>query len=107
MRFLLFFLILALGTCLSIIAQKDTINIFTIKGCMRCGQTLDFVKSNEIPYRHFQNEVQSDHEKLVKVMYEAKFKDGNKLEFPVVVLGKTNFNIPNLETFLETLKTQK
>ena len=74
---------------------------------MRCGQTLDFVKSNQIPYKHFQNEVQSDHEKLVKVMYEAKFKDGNKLEFPVVVLGKTNFNIPNLETFLETLKTQK
>jgi glutaredoxin len=103
MKIILLSLFVFLCTRGLVFCQNDTLEIYTLKGCERCRQTVKFAMEKKLPFRIYQNEIKEDHIRLGKVLDKVGFFKG-ELSFPVVgYLGKTYYNIPDLDNFLKSL----
>lgn len=103
---ILFFLFCSFGLYAQ--NQDDTLKVFYLKGCIRCEQTQEFLKNNQIPNKEYYFHNESDQNLMGRYLNQIGFKKGQRLEFPVVVRGKEVFlNITNLDAFLDNLKGGK
>lgn len=96
----LVFLFLVSST--SLFAQKDTLTIYTLKGCEQCARAIKFAEDQKLPYKVFYNEDVNHHNQLAVILEKEGFKTG-KLTFPVIIYkGKTHFNFPDLNALLKS-----
>lgn len=88
-------------------AQSDTLQVFYLKGCVRCLQTESFLNEKKIPHKIFYYDVPGNQQILGKYLNQIGFKKGQTLEFPVVVKeNKVHLNIPDLPKFFQFLESE-
>ncbi|MBK9254132.1 MAG: hypothetical protein IPM42_01450 [Saprospiraceae bacterium] len=81
------------------------INVFTQDGCGRCEFVINYLETNKIPYTELNTTIHTPNQELMfEQLTNAGFK-GSSVKMPVVVYnGKTQYDIKDLNKFVEGLK---
>jgi glutaredoxin len=80
------------------------VTIYTMPGCGRCGYTLNYLKTNNIPYTEYSTADKEGNMKMWRALSDSGKFAGGGISMPVVVInGQTYFNIPDLKGFAESI----
>jgi len=104
MKKILAFAILILSS-LSLYAEGSSeVTIYTMPGCGRCAYTLNYLKTNNIPYTEYSTADKESNMKMWGAVSNSGKPAGKGISMPVVVInGQTYFSIPDLKGFAESI----
>ena len=93
---------------LNLMAQKDTVVLFTMTGCGRCDFTLDYLKHHEFPFVEYNTTRNFDNNMLMWNTLKVTDPTIRNVRMPVIIVnGEVAFDIKSLPTFMEALEIKE
>ena len=98
------FLVLLFALFQSVTFALPTVEIFTMQGCERCSYSLEYMKGHNINYVEYSITDVKNNSKLSELLKSSDKYAGGSITMPVINdQGNINFNINDLDKFLEDL----
>jgi pathogenesis-related protein 1 len=86
------------------LSLAQEIKVYTMEGCGRCAFTLEYLRNKGIKFTEYSTENDSYNSEMWNLLRNSGLGNGESVSMPVVVLdGKVNYSIPDLESFLSNI----